>query len=136
MGKNRLKWHLIETFDYRYALVPSKKALARYQKKAQLEGMSHDSSLGMCYAIAGKDDRKPHSIVVISTDMDQRPLYEAISIIEHEAVHVFQNMCAAIGEDAPSAEFEAYSIQQIIRNLLFDYLTARRPDGVKALGFA
>ena len=35
----------------------------------------------------------------------------------HEAVHIWQAMCEEIGEESPSAEFEAYSIQAITRSL-------------------
>ena len=43
------------------------------------------------------------------------------SMLVHEAVHVFQRYCAYIGESDPSAEFEAYSIQNITQNLLVAY---------------
>lgn len=39
----------------------------------------------------------------------------------HEAVHIFQSYCERIGESHPSAEFEAYSIQQISQNLMEAY---------------
>jgi len=43
------------------------------------------------------------------------------SLLVHEAVHVFQRYCDCVGEDEPSAEFEAYSIQQIAQNLMVAY---------------
>ena len=43
------------------------------------------------------------------------------AMLVHEAVHVFQRYCQHIGEDAPSSEFEAYSIQSIAQNLMVAY---------------
>lgn len=40
----------------------------------------------------------------------------------HEAVHVFQRLCDSIGEDAPSREFEAYSIERIAESLMREYV--------------
>ena len=43
------------------------------------------------------------------------------SIIAHEAVHVAQRFYGRIGEDSPSKEFQAYVIENIVRNLLEEY---------------
>lgn len=46
---------------------------------------------------------------------------QVASILVHEAVHVFQDYCKDIGEDNPSAEFEAYAIQNICQALFDAY---------------
>ncbi len=51
------------------------------------------------------------------------------SLLVHEAVHVFQRYCQSIGEDDPSMEFEAYSIQNICSELFDEF--ARRIKEVK-----
>lgn len=43
------------------------------------------------------------------------------TVLVHEAVHVFQQHCKNIGEDNPSEEFEAYSIQHISQQLMIAY---------------
>ncbi|MBB5443275.1 MULTISPECIES: hypothetical protein [unclassified Paraburkholderia] len=43
------------------------------------------------------------------------------ALLVHEAVHVFQNICEHLGEESPSREFEAYSIQRIAQNLMHMY---------------
>lgn len=50
---------------------------------------------------------------------------EQISMLYHEAVHVWQAMREAIGEDKPSHEFEAYSIQNIGKQLIIAYEQSR-----------
>lgn len=42
----------------------------------------------------------------------------------HEAVHVFQHLCQQIGEDNPSIEFEAYTIEYIAVRLFHAYRRA------------
>lgn len=45
-------------------------------------------------------------------------------ILVHEAVHIWQEICDDMGEDRPPAEFEAYSVQWISQELMWEY--ARR----------
>lgn len=41
--------------------------------------------------------------------------------IVHEAVHVWQFLCEAMGEEKPGIEMEAYGIQHIVQELLLAY---------------
>lgn len=45
----------------------------------------------------------------------------AFGLLVHEAVHVFQEWMVDIGEEKPSAEFMAYSIQHISTELMCSY---------------
>lgn len=47
---------------------------------------------------------------------------QVAGVLVHEAVHVWQRNMDSIGEDNPSAEFEAYSIQMIAQNLMEAYV--------------
>lgn len=46
---------------------------------------------------------------------------EVAGILVHEAVHIWQEWCKSRGEDEPSIEFEAYSIQTISQRLMEEY---------------
>lgn len=46
---------------------------------------------------------------------------QLIEIAVHECVHAWQNTLETIGEDKPSAEFEAYMLGDLVRGLVEAY---------------
>ena len=66
------------------------------------------------------EDMKLTVIVCIRGYEDKSPSQIA-ALICHEAVHVWQQIRQALGEDNPSPEFEAYSIQSIMQSLLEEF---------------
>jgi hypothetical protein len=58
----------------------------------------------------------------------QKTVFNAYSIIVHEAVHVWQDYKDQIGEKSPAVEQEAYGIQYISSILLEEY---QRKTGAK-----
>lgn len=59
-------------------------------------------------------------LVCIRVDKKRCPL-RTVSILVHEAVHVWQAHRDRIGEDTPSEEFEAYAIESIAERLITAY---------------
>ena len=49
-----------------------------------------------------------------------------IALLVHEAVHIWQQVRESIGENYPSKEFEAYSVQSITQELLGYYFKKTR----------
>ena len=62
-------------------------------------------------------------VVCLAPPEDWDPISIAATLT-HESVHIFQRLCDSIGEDRPSREFEAYSIERISERLMREY--ARR----------
>ena len=69
-----------------------------------------------------KVGNKDYCVVSINPEIvkDLDPV-DVATVLVHEAVHVFQQHCKNAGEDVPSEEFEAYSIQHISQQLMVAY---------------
>lgn len=62
------------------------------------------------------------SVCIVSVDLRKNPNKRRVhSLLNHEAVHVWQYFCKEINETNPSPEFEAYSIQAITDTLIKEY---------------
>lgn len=66
-------------------------------------------------------------IVTINNKLDGKAnLIEIAGLMAHEAVHVFQHICDDMGENSPSHEFQAYSIQFIFQQLMAAFKLSKR----------
>jgi hypothetical protein len=65
-------------------------------------------------------------LVTVADHLDAMPIDTVVGIMAHEAVHIWQYLCEEIGEDHPSKEFMAYTLQTITQELLKGYLKTRR----------
>lgn len=61
------------------------------------------------------------ALVCIHPDLHKKTAIEIAAVLVHEAVHIWQRVCLCLNETTPSDEFEAYSIQWISQNLMFQY---------------
>lgn len=67
----------------------------------------------------GKNDENVVALVCLfEKSHDKLQIY---SLLAHEATHIWQEILKELREDKPSPEFEAYSIQRITQNLLYEY---------------
>ena len=67
--------------------------------------------------------------VVCLGDWKEHNGVEIAGLLTHEAVHIFQEWCLRHGEVAPGQEIEAWSIQWLAQNLMWEF--ARRTVKVK-----
>lgn len=66
-------------------------------------------------------DGEPTCVVCIRDGADHAPIPVA-GLLVHEAVHIFQRWCDVHGEQSPSNEFQAYSIQWISQELMEEFV--------------
>lgn len=92
-----------------YLKVPLERANVWVSEKADATTHHYHNGDGdVCAIVTFKPDPKMTGVQVAA-------------LLVHEAVHVFQEFCARIGESAPSREFEAYSIQSIAQTLMTEF---------------
>ena len=59
--------------------------------------------------------------IVCLRGYEQRSPVEIAGMLVHEAVHIWQEYCAMIGEKNPGSEQEAYAIQSIAQELMAEF---------------
>jgi hypothetical protein len=64
-----------------------------------------------------KADGKLCAVVCLRINKGRNPV-EIVGLLAHEGVHIWQEIKDRIGEHSPSKEFEAYSIQWIVQQLV------------------
>lgn len=67
-----------------------------------------------------RSDGSLAAIVCMDPD-DEIDGIQIAALLVHEAVHIWQECMKVIGEEKPSAEFEAYGIQGISQQLMYLY---------------
>lgn len=101
-----------------YCLVVSKKDAKKVIKKYKLDAGALPADIGSdAYAYHDPNTR----IVVVRLIAEDLSLVEVMGLIVHEATHVKQYIMEQISEHNPSDEFEAYTMQEITKNLIQDY---------------
>jgi hypothetical protein len=116
------------TSPYSYGLVLTEKDYLAEVKKLKIPQSDIGNWLGdgakataHIFNIGGK------GVCIVALDDDKRiDATSKVCTLVHEAVHIWQYICKYIGEDNPSEEFEAYSIQEITHQLLLCYEKTKR----------
>jgi hypothetical protein len=73
-----------------------------------------------------KDGFPPACIVSVSKRIQKKSLNEIYSFLVHEGAHVWQQLEIYIDEKSAGREIEAYSLQQICRYLMDDYVAQKK----------
>lgn len=105
---------------FQYCLVLGQEG---YEKICKEKDFRPDFDLDDCDAAVVpyvSADNQTTCIVVIPRVNDLKESYIP-ELLVHESVHVWQFFADKIGEKSPSIEFEAYTIQEIFRNLMGEY---------------
>lgn len=109
------EWYTTSFEHMRYTLVRNQDQLdILFDKaKAPFEFLESNADARVSFI----DD---YAIVQIK-DESTWDLNQIHGLLLHEAVHIWQELKIKMGEESPSAEFEAYSVQSIAHNLFDMY---------------
>ena len=106
----------LQDLAYKYFLVTSEKQFKKLTTKLGI----YDSSYMPSGALACCSIYEEQGIAIVCLKEEAAP-EESISLLIHEAVHLWQAHCRWIGEDKPGDETEAYAIQKIASELIREY---------------
>lgn len=98
-----------------YALATSKLKVPKKMRDI----VSYPKTGGASTSLLENSDGSKACLVMLFDHKHQKE--QIYGLLVHEAVHVWQYIKEDIGEDKPSSEFEAYSIQKIAQNLFYEY---------------
>lgn len=82
--------------------------------------IKNDHSNATAHIFSSEDE--PTCVIVCMRGYEERDPVVVAGLLVHEAVHIWQEFCFAIGEKTPSQEFEAYSIQMISQRLMWEFV--------------
>lgn len=128
LSKNKIVWCDRGWSTVYYGFCPSQTAWDAEMNRLKVKGSPYPAkSDGRCTSFESREG-KIILLVTISDKIDKEDNFaRVIGLLVHEAAHVWQAMCRDMGEEFPSPEFEAYSLQHISMNLIDAYRKTRRP---------
>lgn len=115
-----IRYHVSPFKFITYVLVTNKKELRHVLKengipKNDIEVKKHGARVSFVNFDEG-------DLAIVQLPDSDHTLCEKIGLLVHECVHIKQFVMKSIGEDKPSDEFEAYFVQDIVTDLVEDYL--------------
>lgn len=114
---------------------PSSVAWRKAMKALDCVGEPYPTNAGRMTSFERKRDGKLTLIVTLANGVEKRQnRVEIAGLLAHEATHVWQYVRRHMGEDSPSPEFEAYSVQAIFQGLYQAWLDTRAPAEMLAAG--
>jgi len=112
---------------FKFGFAPNEKAWTKGLKEL---GITEEYPTKPCASTFTFEGDDTGCIIVVTVRDGLEEIYSPLEIsclIFHEAVHVFQGLVEFIGEENPSPEFEAYSMQSIAQELIHCFEISRRP---------
>lgn len=100
-------------------------ALADLGQEPEAAWIATPQANGTAHTMPNTHDGK-QAVVICIRNHEGRDGVEIAGLLIHEAVHVWQNWCAHIGEQNPGSEAEAYGIQRIAQCLMESFAAQTR----------
>ena len=88
------------------------------------QGSKTSNATCWTFTPSAKDKYKEFIIVTVDNWQDKTP-EQVVALIVHEATHIKQKIVNRLGGIDVGAEFEAYTMQNIVQNLLYAFNTQR-----------
>lgn len=107
-----------------YALCTNKELLKKELRRLKVQ-KDLDISCGFGATTNFMKSQTGENIAIVCLFDHTKELEQIYALLAHEAVHIWQEIKENIGETNPSFEFEAYSIQKITQELLYEYKRQR-----------
>jgi hypothetical protein len=120
---SRVVWCNNGWIPYCYGFCPDETAWKRETKRLGVPHLKYPTADAMCHHLEATTDQGRCTIVTVGHM--KRPAANVVTLLVHEAMHVWREMRDTIGEKEPSSEFEAYSVQNIAFNLIQAYEQTR-----------
>lgn len=99
---------------------PSEKAWNDTLKEYKIKEEPYPTSHGRCTYLVNNISGDEVILLTINPKDTTSPL-EIVGLIIHESVHAFDFICESIGEEKPSTELKAYSVQAIAQEMINAY---------------
>lgn len=104
---------------------PSEKAWTAQTKRLGCASQPYPATDGRVTTFE-KRGSNPIHLVTVNERASRQDDVHVIGLLAHEAMHVWQFVCEAIGERQPSLEFEAYTVQHLVQSLVAAYRDSGR----------
>jgi hypothetical protein len=108
---------------YHYGFCPDEAAWKRETKRLGAPLGDYPVADAMCTHLT--DRKTEDNLTIVTVGHVKRPARIVITLLVHEAMHVWRQIREEIGEQTPSSEFEAYTMQNITLNLIEAYEATR-----------
>lgn len=121
---SRVVWCDRGWIPYCYGFCPDEAAWKHEVKRLGVPHLTYPTADAMCTQMESKITAY-EGLTLITVNHKKRSPQFVISLLVHEAMHVWREMCVAMGERSPSSEFEAYAMQNIVHHLIGAYEQTR-----------
>lgn len=121
------KWHETPFQHMRYTLVTNQEQLDKLLLKMACKPKLFEFLEGGAHA---RVTFLPDDSAIVQFCNRNWTINQIHGLLTHEAVHIWQELKLKMGEENPSIEFEAYSIQTIAQDLFYMYEESEVTDVV------
>lgn len=117
--KYKPRWHESPFDHVHYCLVRNQSQMDRALRDLPSHPFKDNQTTAEVLTLDVLGDRK-YCLLQIGATTDWLPSF-IMQVLVHESLHIWQTVKDAMHESNPCREFEAYSVEQIFRNMLDDY---------------